>query len=56
MWANFIRVTGGSESREKSASESLFPYCVPPFWVVQVAGHSWWPLKYSIPSYTPSQH
>ena len=37
MWANFIRMTGGSESREKSASGSIFPYYVPPFWVVQVA-------------------
>lgn len=45
MWANFIHVTGSSDSREKSPSESIFPYCVPPFWVVHVAGHSWWRLS-----------
>lgn len=45
MWENFIHMTEGSDSHEKSPSESIFPYCVRSSWVVHVAGHSWWRLS-----------
>lgn len=39
----------GSDSREISY---VPPYNVPPFWVVHVAGHSWWPFQHDIPLQT----
>lgn len=55
MWENFIHMTEGSDSHEKSPSESIFPYCVHPSWVVHVVGHSV-TFKHGITSYAPSQH
>lgn len=55
MWANFIHVTGGSDGREILILSLSFAYHAPPFWVVQVAGHSQWPLECGIPSHALSQ-